>query len=56
MNIQIRLPAWAWVARLINRVHPGIEERAALFGKASANKRYLHGAIDVGVTCEMVEK
>lgn len=56
MKITFALPGWPIFLRLCEWWSPGLEDRADTFGKASANRRWLHGTIDITATVEKVEK
>lgn len=55
MKISVTLPSWGWVQRLLEWWHPGLQARAATFGKARANRRWWHGAVDVTTEVEWRE-
>jgi hypothetical protein len=53
MNIRVTLPGWNWVRRLCEWWQPGLQDRASKFGIARANRRFLHGVIDVTTEVKM---
>lgn len=52
MKFTITLPGWDWLQKLIERWHPGLADRGQIHGKASENRRFLHGVVDVTLTAE----
>lgn len=56
MNINIRIPEWAWAQSLARRIFPGLAERSEIFGTAKSNRRYLGGIIDITATAEVTHE
>lgn len=52
MQINIKLPNWDWIVRIIERLTPNTLTRSKAWGKARSERQWLRGAIKASVEIE----